>query len=419
MMFLVYDYRMISNDSYVPSKEVLQKYARVLVKYALNSGEGVKPNEIVLLSVPESAKPLLWELQEAILESQAHYITMFLPTGTDRRTMGNRLFYELASEDQINFFPDKFYKGLVDQIDHQISIIADDDLHALDGISPSKILTRQQSLKPYWDWRNDKENHGKFTWTLALYGTSAMASEAEMPLNEYWEQIIKACYLDEDNPIVKWQSVTNQIDSIKNRLNQLPIEKLHLEARDTDLWITLGENRQWLGGSGRNIPSFEIFTSPDWRGTNGTIYFNQPLYLYGQKATGIKLRFENGVVVESHADEGSEIIKQMIETPNANKIGEFSLTDGRLSRITRFMANTLFDENVGGVEGNTHLALGMSYKDTCSIDLKNLDEKQFEEWGFNDSSVHTDIMSTTPRTVTAVMKDGSAQIIYQNGEFIV
>ena len=78
------------------------------------------------------------------------------------------------------------------------------------------------------------------------------------------------------------------------RLNALPIERLHVVGEDVDLRITLGEQRQWVGGSGRNIPSFEIFTSPDWRGTEGWIAFNQPLYRYGNlvrgRAAGVRRR---------------------------------------------------------------------------------------------------------------------------------
>ena len=267
------------------------------------------------------------------------------------------------------------------------------------------------------DWRNHKEHQGKFTWTLALYGTEAMAKEANLTIENYWQEIINACFLDQDDPITRWRDVSAQVEQTRQYLNLLPIDKLHLVSQDTDLWIKLGDNRQWLGGSGRNIPSFEIFTSPDWRGTNGTIYFNQPLYLYGQKASGIHLKFENGCVVDAKADEGEAILKQMIATTNADKIGEFSLTDGRMSRITKFMANTLFDENVGGPQGNTHLALGMAYKDTCTRPLSTLTSEDFAQMGYNDSSVHTDIMSTTRRTVTAILKDGSEKVIYENGQF--
>src|SRR6185436_17176386 len=105
-----------------------------------------------------------------------------------------------------------------------------------------------------------------------------------------------------------------------------------------DLWVKLGEKRAWMGGSGRNIPSFEIFTSPDWRGTEGWIKFNQPLYRYGNVVSGIGLHFKKGVVVKATATQGNELLKSMLKSRNADKLGEYSLTDKRFSRITHAMA---------------------------------------------------------------------------------
>jgi aminopeptidase len=107
----------------------------------------------------------------------------------------------------------------------------------------------------------------------------------------------------------------------------------------------------------------------------------------------------------------------MIAQKNADKIGEFSLTDRRFSRISRFMAETLFDENFGGEHGNTHLAVGKAYHDACSEDTKNMKPEDFEKLGFNDSPEHTDLIATTDRTVTAVLADGTARVIYAGGEF--
>jgi len=128
---------------------------------------------------------------------------------------------------------------------------------------------------------------------LRYAGDGARAGLSE---KEYWQQIIKACFLDEKNPIAKWKKVYREIDMYRARLNKLSpkIDKLHAVGPDMDIWYTLGEKRAWLAGSGRNIPSFEIFTSPDWRGTNGWIRINQPLYRYSNKITGIELWFKDG-----------------------------------------------------------------------------------------------------------------------------
>ena len=150
-------------------------------------------------------------------------------------------------------------------------MLSDSDMHALEGVDPALIMRNGRSMKPAMDWRFEKENAGQFTWTLGLYGTAAMAAEAGLSEEEYWQQITDACFLDEEDPIARWREVAAQIGDYVERLNSLPIERLHVEGEDVDLHITLGERRQWVGGSGRNIPSFEIFTSPDWRGTEGWI----------------------------------------------------------------------------------------------------------------------------------------------------
>lgn len=411
--------------AYTPPRPLLDKYADVLVNFALGQGKGIKKGDVVRVSANESAKPLYIAVCNAIVDAGGHVISHYSPDdeqGDKRRNESfARYFYEHAKPHQISFFPEKYLRGLVDQMDHSLFILSDADPHALHGVDPKKIMARGQALKPFMDWRQQKEHQGKFSWTIGMYGTPAMAKEAGLSEKEYWNQIIKACFLDKADPIATWKKVYKEIGQIKAKLNALApqIDKLHAVGADMDLWVTLGEKRQWLAGRGVNMPSFEIFTSPDWRGTNGWIKFNQPLYRYGSKVTGIELEFKNGHVVKARAKTNEKLLKQMIATPGADKIGEYSLTDKRHSRITKFMAETLYDENIGGPFGNTHIAVGMAYKDTFSGDVSTLSKEEAADLGFNDSSVHTDIISTTDRTVTAHLKDGTEKIIYKNGQFVV
>jgi aminopeptidase len=388
----------------------------VLVNFALGGGSGISQGDVVRVAAPEAAKPLYVELRRAVLRAGGHPIGHYLPSD-DRQLNVSRDFYELASEEQIDFFPDKYMRGLVDQIDHQVSILADADMHSLEGVDPAKIMRSGKAMKPWIDWRTQKENEGRFTWTLALYGTPAMAAEAKLTEQEYWEQIVNACFLDEPDPIARWKQVSGQINDYVQRLDALNIDRLHVRGQDADLHVTLGEARQWVGGSGRNIPSFEIFTSPDSRGTEGWIAFDQPLYRYGNLITGVRLEFKDGRVVKASADSNEHVLTEMIATEGADRVGEYSLTDRRFSRITKFMAETLFDENVGGPFGNTHLALGKSYHDCYAGDPATVDAAEWQRLGFNESSVHTDIVSTADRTVTATLQDGSGRVIYRDGQF--
>lgn len=400
-------------QNYQPSLEILEKYAKVLVNFALNSGAGIKKGDVVRISVPECAKPLFVALRNQVLKSGGIPLSDYLPDDAARD------YYELATPAQLKYFPAKYLKGLIDEIDHSIAIIADTNLHELEGVSPEKLMMRNVALKPFKDWRDKKENAGQFTWTLALYGTPAMAKEAGLSLKAYWEQIIKACFLDEADPIASWKAVFKQNESARKKLNSLKIDRLHIEAEDVDLWVKIGPKRAWLGGSGRNIPSFELFISPDWRGTTGHVHFSQPLYRYGSLIENVSLEFKDGIVVKSSATKNYEVLKQMIASPNADKIGEFSLTDKRLSRISHFMAETLFDENMSGPFGNFHLALGSSYQDSYPGNSSRVSPAEWKRLGYNDSAIHTDIISTTDRTVTAHLANGTQKVIYKNGEFVL
>jgi aminopeptidase len=398
-------------NNYVPSEEILNKYADVMVNFALNGGKGIRKGEVAFITVPEIAKPMLKPLYRTILKAGGHPIIQYIPDDMETE------IYTYGSDEQISYFPGKLLKGRVDEVNHLLFVIADKNPKALKDINPEKIMMNRKPFKQYRDWRAEKENKGEMSWTLCLYATPAVADEAGMPIKEYWDEIIKACYLDEENPVAKWQYIQKESDRIINELNNLHIEKINIKAENIDLNLTLGKNRQWLGGRGCNIPSFEIFTSPDWRGTEGYIKFNKPLYSYGNLIKGIELEFTNGVISKFAAEENLGLLKELLKVENADKIGEFSLTDSRMSRITKFMAETLFDENVGGEYGNTHIAIGASYDETYNGDLTKMNDKLREELGLNNSAIHSDIISTENRVVTATLKDGTKKIIYQDGQF--
>lgn len=399
--------------AFQPSAEVLARYADVLVNFALNSGAGVKPGEVVQVAVPDVAKPLARELQRSLLKSGAHPMLKLLPTGLDKD------FYDLANDDQLTFFPEDYFKARVALIDHQIGIIADVDPHELKEVNPEKIMKARNAKDAYRQWLMAKENQGKLTWTIALWGVQAKADEVGLSLEEYWQQIIEACFLDKADPVGEWRKLQKLQEEIRGRLNALEIEWLHVKGPHVDLKVQLGANRIWNGGSGRNIPSFELFTSPDWRGTEGWIEFNQPLYRYGNVLRDIRLEFSHGLVTKATAHVGQTLLDEMLKTTNANKIGEYSLTDKRMSRITHVMAETLFDENIGGPFGNTHLAIGMAYKDCYRGDVAAVTKEEWEAYGYNESPEHTDIISTTDRTVTATLTNGVEKVIYTDGMFVV
>jgi len=398
---------------YQPSQEILQKYATVLVEFALNDGDGIRKDDVVFLATQVPGIPLAKEVYRSILKSGGLPVVQIIE---DDFKLVN---LQEGSDGQIAFFPEKYYRGIADSADHSVRILADRDPLFLSKADPRKVILQSRSTKPYRDWLDAKEDAGKFTWTLCLYGTEGAAKEAGLTLREYWEQIERACFLTDPDPVATWRRVNTELQRVLAALNSMPIKTVRVESKETDISIGLGESRRWLGGRGRNVPSFEIFTSPDWRLVRGHIYFDLPLYRYGQIIEDIRLELKEGRIVKATAGKNEKLLLEMIAQQNADRIGEFSLTDRRFSRITKFMAETLFDENFGGEYGNTHLAVGKAYHDACSVDTKDMSEAQFEALGFNTSPEHCDIIATSNRVVTATFGDNSKKIIYEGGEFKV
>ncbi len=211
--------------------------------------------------------------------------------------------------------------------------------------------------------------------------------------------------------------MTREIDAVKRRLDALRMEKLHVTGPDANLWIALGKKRIWEGGGGANIPSFEIFTSPDWRGTEGWMRFNQPVYAGGNLVRGVELHFKRGKVMSARAAHGEKFLKELVKTPNGDKVGEFSLTDKRFSKITKFMATTLYDENIGGPNGNTHIALGTR----SMIVMTAIPRRLRRLTGRNSASTIRPCIRISFRRpqglVTAYLKNGKEKVIYKDGMF--
>lgn len=326
-------------------------------------------------------------------------------------------FYEKSSDNQLTFVPPG-ERVLFRALHGNIFLHAPVSLTHLSDIDPKKIGKAAVARKPLREIFDERENEGKFGWTLCTVPTEELARQARLSLEEYAEQVIRACYLDRPDPVTAWKEIYEEAQEIKAWLNSLDIESLHVESDHTDLWVKPGKMRKWIGISGHNIPSFEVFLSPDWRGTRGIYYADQPSFRSGNYVEGVRLTFERGVATAMEAEKGGEfLVKQLRMDKGASRVGEFSLTDKRFSRIDRFMANTLYDENYGGEYGNCHLAVGASYADTYAGDPKDLTKDNKRKLGFNDSALHWDLVNTERKRVTAVPASGRPCVIYEDGRF--
>jgi aminopeptidase len=326
-------------------------------------------------------------------------------------------FFERANTSQLTF-QSPGDKALYRQLNGSIYLHAPESITHLGKADPKKIGRHAVALKPLRDIMDQREAEGHFSWTLCMLPTPRLSKHAGLSMKAYCDQIIKACWLHRRDPVSQWEQIYKDARQVKNWLNRMKVAHYHVESKNIDLVVTPGELRRWIGISGHNIPSFELFLSPDWRGTRGKYYANQPSYRSGNLVSGVRLEFKRGKAVSVHASKGQDFVrKQLSMDKGADKLGEFSLTDKRFSKIDRFMANTLYDENFGGSQGNCHVAVGASYGDTYSGKPGALTKELKKKLGFNDSALHWDLVNTERKQVTAHLKSGRRVLIYENGKF--
>ena len=395
------------------SDETIKKYCHVLMWALKTARKGpCRKNEIVMIRYELPALRLAEALQSSLLDAGMNPV---LRVGMTPRM--EKQFYVKSNKRQLVFQPPG-ERELYQKLNGGIYLHAPDSLTHLADVDSNKIGKAAVARKSLKDILDRREETGKFSWTLCLFPTAELAKQAKLPMAQYAAQVIKACYLDRKNPVEEWKKTYRSALEIKRWLNRMRIERLHVESDRMDLRLTPGERRRWVGITGHNIPSFEIFLSPDWRGTEGIYYADQPSFRNGNYVESVKLTFKKGKVVKSEAAKGGSFLaKQAALDPGAARVGEFSLTDKRFSRIDRFMANTLFDENYGGKHGNCHLALGSSYSDTFAGDSSTLTKEKKKKLGFNDSALHWDLVNTEDKRVTAYLAGGKKVVIYEEGMF--
>lgn len=395
------------------TKKQLDKYADVLLwgLKAARSGK-FKRGDVVLVQFDLPAVQLAEILQGKLLDMGVNPVIRSSLTPDMEYT-----FYKKANNRQLVFrgsWQDDLYKN----INGRIYLHAPASLTHLADIDPKRIGKVAVAMKPLRDIMRKNEEQGALGWTLCMMPTEELARKAKLSLRQYTNQIIKACYLDKPDPVGAWKSVFKDAVAIKKWMNSMDVTYYHVESEGIDLKIRPGDRRRWVGISGHNIPSFELFISPDWRGTEGIYFANQPSFRSGNLVEGVRLTFKRGSVTEAKARKGEAFTKkQLLMDKGARRVGEFSLTDKRFSKINRFMASTLYDENYGGRYGNCHLAVGASYTDTYDGDPSKLTKDMKDKLGFNDSALHWDLVNTEKKSVTAHLTSGKKVVVYENGMF--
>ncbi len=360
-----------------------KKYAKVLVEYSTN----VKKDDLVIISSDVQAKPLILAVYEEVLKKGAHPIVKLGLEGQ------REIYFKNASDEQLAFI-DPFIELEYDKADKFISIGAPYNTKNMAKIMPERLAKRSAATRHLSVKMLERAAEGSLSWVICDFPTNALAQEAKMSIFDYEEFLIKACYLQLDDPVAKWREIGENQQKIAERLNL--VKKLRITGEKTDLTLST-EGRKWINCCGsNNFPDGEVFTSPVEDSAEGEIYFDFPAIYRGNESQGIYLKFEKGKVVNASAEKGEDFLKKMIATDEgASFLGEMAFgTNDMISEVT---GNILFDEKIGG---SIHLALGSSYPETG---------------GKNQSGLHWDIIKNMKENSRVYADD---KLIYENGKFL-
>ncbi len=215
-------------------------------------------------------------------------------------------------------------------------------------------------------------------WTIAASPTAEWASvvhphlSPDEALRRLWEQVLHMARADADDPRAAWQTRLDQISTAKQRLNELRLDALHFEGPGTDLTLGLLPTSTWAGGTETtidgiphmpNLPTEEVFTTPDPQRAEGEVRSTRPLQLRsGALVEGLRVRFEAGRAVEIDAARGVEALRGHASSDaGASRLGEVALVDreSRVGSLNTVFYTTLLDENAA-----SHVALGSAYLET-------------------------------------------------------
>ncbi|HET8909922.1 MAG TPA: aminopeptidase [Ktedonobacteraceae bacterium] len=362
----------------------LQRMAKVLVHYSL----GIKEGQRLTIWTEPLATPLIQEVVREVVRAGGHPELMVSLPGVREIILREGSNEQLTSVSPIQSLVNQDYDAL-------LQILSSENTKSRNGIDPARLALAQKANQGLFQTQMRRTAEGSFNWSLAMFPTNAYAQDADMPLEEFEEFVYRACFLNDEDPVARWQALFVEQE---RRINWLQgKEQVHVVGPDTDLTLSI-KGRKFLNDAGkRNFPGGEFFTSPVENSANGIIRFSFPASYNGRSVEDVRLRFENGVVVEATATHGQDYLEKMLNMDEgARRLGEFAFGNNR--NIDRCTKNILFDEKMGGT---IHMAVGAGFS---------------EAGGKNESGVHWDMVCDL-RQGSEIRVDG--ELFCKNGEFIL
>jgi aminopeptidase len=360
------------------SDDLIARWADLLADYCLN----VQRGETIAITSTVEASPLVEAAGKAVIVRGAHpLVRLELPGLTE-------FFLQHADEAQLAHLPASTIAE-AQEADGRIRIAADEDTAAMRGVDPRRQAAFERSRDPIRRLARQKR------WVLTQYPTAAYARAAGMTIGDYEAFLVRALFLDRDDPAAAWKELGRRQAGLLEFMSG--VRSVRIEAEGTDLSLSVA-GRTWINSDGRrNMPSGEIFTGPVEDSATGRLRCGFPVCRDGRRLVGIELELRDGKVIAARAEEGEDYLKAMLDLdPGARRLGELGL--GLNPGIDRFTGSILFDEKIGGT---VHLALGQSYPETG---------------GVNASALHWDLIVDT-RTRGRIRADD--RVVMEDGRWIV
>jgi len=341
-----------------------------------------------------------------------------------------RQLFENASVEEFEKFPRWITEQRDELIERGGALLwidaADPDLMA--GIPVEKISANQKASGKALENYRDAVMNDKIAWSIIAIPSKKWAAKVfpELPEEEQvpamWEAIFKTVRIGEGSAVENWQAHLKNLHVRGDLMNEKHFAKLHYTAPGTDLIVGLPDKHIWATGSSKtpqgtefvaNMPTEEVFTLPSKYDVNGYVSSTKPLVYQGNIIDNFKLTFENGVIVKAEAQQGEELLNELIKADEGSKyIGEIALVphESPISASGLLYYNTLFDENA-----SNHIAIGAAYP-TCYEGGSELSEEEMDKAGINVSITHEDFMvGSAEMDIDGIHADGTVEAIFRKG----
>ena len=394
----------------------LEAYARLAVQVGLN----LQPGQTLGINALIEHAPLVRAITREAYSAGARYVDVLYSDQHVRRA-----HIEQADQEQLGFSPPWLVRRLKEfgEIGGALCAITgnpEPELFAdLDGERVGKARMREVAEASL------ELTDGLCNWTIVAYPNEGWATTVlgEPDVERLWDAVAQAVRLDQPDPVAAWREHIDRLQQRAHSLNERRFDHLRYRGPGTDLTIGLHPDSEWRAALDEsigikhvaNMPTEEVFTTPDWRRTEGIVRSTLPLQIQGNIVRDLVVRFEGGRAVEVTAASGEEVMRTHIATDEgAARLGEVALVDGHsaVGNTGLVFYDTLFDENAA-----SHIALGAAIVQALPW-AHDLPPEERVERGVNHSSIHTDFMiGSNELEVEGVTADGEAVPILRDGDW--